>query len=142
MRRNPFKKLITLIRLNAVTQDENGEWTKITSSTNRRKMQNGWIPSKLMLTEQDLRDIWVQQNGLCYWFKIPLNLDLLFEACPDYYFKHPLAPSVDKKDDKGDYTKDNVVICCRLANYGRQTYPFNRFSEIVDILKGQNAGLI
>lgn len=135
--------------MNAVQQDENGQWTKINSSTNRRRMNKtgssvggavgenskDWKPSKLLIDEKDLKDVWENQQGKCYWFDIPLDLDLLYKDHPGWFPKHPLAPSVDKIDDKLDYTKDNIVICCRFANFGRNVYPFDKMHELVALLK-------
>jgi hypothetical protein len=154
--RNGFKKLLGNVKMNALSQDSNGEWTLINSATNKRRMKYGgaglaydsdpefavegndrWIPAKCYITEMDLREIWHDQGEVCYWFKIPLDFNLLFASCPDYMPKHPLAPSVDRIDDALDYTKDNVVICCRLANFGRNTCNFKKFQEIVDTIFGE-----
>ena len=135
--------------MNAVQQDSNGEWTKINSSTNRRRMNKSgssvggaagekskdWMPSKLLIDKNDLKEIWENQGGRCYWFNIPLDLNLLYKDHPEWYPKHPLAPSVDKINDKLDYTKNNIVICCRFANFGRNVYPFDKMHELVAILK-------
>ena len=51
--------------------------------------------------------------------------------------KHPLAPSIDKIDVNGDYTKENIVICTRFANFGRNVCEFDKFLEIVEILQGK-----
>jgi hypothetical protein len=147
--RDPFKKLLTNCSMNAVQQDENGQWTKINSSTNRRRMNKTgssvggaagenskeWKPSKLLINEDDLKNVWEDQGGKCYWFNIPLDLNLLYRDHPGWYPKHPLAPSVDKIDDSLDYTKDNIVICCRFANFGRNVYPFDKMHELVKLLK-------
>ena len=146
--RDGFKKLLSNIKMNALSMDDNGEFTIINSSTNRKRMKNDssgkiwgshpnskvWIPSKIYIDEKDLQQIWKKQNELCYWFKIPLNFNLLFSDYADYYPKHPLAPSVDKIDDKKDYTIDNIVICCMLANFGRNVYPFEPFQTVIDIV--------
>jgi len=148
MARDPFKKLLSNCKMNAVSQDENGQWTKINSSTNRRRlektgssvggaagpMSKQWNPSKLMIDESDLKEIWERQGGRCYWFNIPLDLNLLYKDHPDWYPKHPLAPSVDKIDETGDYTRDNLVICCRFANFGRNIYPFDKTHELINLL--------
>jgi hypothetical protein len=147
--RDPFKKLLSNCSMNAVSMDANGEWTKINSSNNRRRMQKlgssvggesgnrskEWLPSKLIINETDLKEIWEQQEGRCYWFGIELDLYLLYKDHPEWYPKHPLAPSVDKIDDAGDYTKENIVICCRFANFGRNVYPFDKTHDLISLLK-------
>ena len=152
MKRDPFKKLLSNCKMNAVSLDANGEWTKINSSTNKRRLEKTgssvggaagpnskeWKPSKLMIDEYDLKHIWESQRGRCYWFNIPLDLGLLYKDHPEWYPKHPLAPSVDKIDDSGDYTKDNLVICCRFANFGRNVYPFDKMHEVIRVLTSGN----
>lgn len=95
-----------------------------------------WIPAKIYVTPQDLAEIWDRQGGKCYWFNIPLDITLLYKDHKDWMPKHPLAPSIDKIDVSGDYTKDNIVICTRFANFGRNVCDFDRFHEIVKVLKG------
>ena len=149
MKRDYFKKLWSTILSNGVRQDTDGNWTLINSSTNKRRMegkassvggtagslQNEWIPAKVYITPEDLKEIWEAQSGKCYWFGVDLDLDLLYKNHPDWMPKHPLAPSIDKIDVNGDYTKDNVVICTRFANFGRNVCEFDRFHDIVFKLK-------
>lgn len=149
MQRDYFKKLYSTILSNGVRQDEFGEWTIINSSTNKRRMQKTgssvggkagenskeWIPAKILITPDELKAIYEKQNGKCFWFGVDLDLDLLYKDHPDWYPKHPLCPSVDKIDPNGDYEASNIVICTRFANFGRNVYPFDKFSEIVAKLK-------
>lgn len=157
MSKDPFKKLWGNCASNAVRQDSDGNWTVINSSTNKRRMegkassvggnsgknQKQWIPSKLLITPEDLKRIWEKQGGKCYYFNIDLDIDLLFKDHPDWYPKHPLCPSVDKIDDTGDYEINNIVICCRFANFGRNVYPFERMPDLIsDIYKGLSGKII
>jgi hypothetical protein len=149
MQRDYFKKLWSTILSNGVRQDEDGNWTKINSSTNRRRMegkgssvggpsgdnQRQWVPAKIIVTPEELEQIWNQQDGKCYWFGVTLDLDLLYKNHPDWRPKHPLAPSIDKIDPDGDYTKDNIVITTRFANFGRNVCEYDRFGEIVELLQ-------
>lgn len=136
-----------------MSRDDNGQFTVLPkSSTNRKRMNHDstgiragslpnskvWIPAKLYIDEKDLKNLWEKQNEVCYWFKIPLDSDLLFNKHPDYFPKHPLAPSVDRIDDTKDYTIDNVVICCRFANFGRNVYPFEKFHDVINLLVGRD----
>ena len=148
MKRNGFKKLLDNVKMNAMWLDEHGVWQKPTSPNNRARLDKklttcgiprgtnakDWIPSRCTLTEQDLSTLWDAQGRVCYYFKIPLDFGLLFKNYHGYYSKHPLAPSVDKIDDKGDYTLDNVVISSRFANYGRNVYPFEGMHDIVNLI--------
>ena len=149
MKRDYFKKLWSSILSNGVRQDGDGNWTVINSSTNKRRMegkgssvggpsgekQRPWIPAKIIVTPEDLKEIWEKQDGRCYWFGVQLDLGLLYKDHPDWMPKHPLAPSIDKIDVSGDYTKDNIVITSRFANFGRNVCDFDKFHEIVKILK-------
>ena len=154
MARNHFKKLWSSILSNGVRQDEEGNWTVINSSTNKRRMEGTgssvggasgpqsteWIPAKILVTPAEIEDIWIKQGGKCYWFGVPLDMNLLYKDHPDWMPKHPMAPSIDKIDVNGDYTNENIVICTRFANFGRNVCEFNRFHEIVEELKAGDTG--
>lgn len=149
MARDYYKKLWSTILSNGVRQDANGEWTVINSSTNKRRMegtgsavagpggenQRQWVPAKVLVTPEELKEIWEDQDGKCYWFGVPLDITLLYKDHPDWRPKHPLAPSIDKIDPDGDYSKENIVITTRFANFGRNVCEFERFREIVKILQ-------
>ena len=148
MKRNGYKKLLQNVRMNTEWLDEKGKWNLPTSPNNQLRMQKKlstvhgpirpnareWVPSKCYLYESDLEDIYDSQGRVCYYFKIPLDFNLLFSNYHGYFPKHPLAPSVDKIDDKGDYTLDNVVISSRFANYGRNVYPFEGMHDLVNLI--------
>ena len=147
--RDPHKKLWSSILSNGVRQDADGNWTLINSSTNKRRMedkgssvggdsgsqQKPWYPAKVLVTPEDIKEIWEEQSGKCYWFGIDLDINLLYKNHPEWYPKHPLCPSIDKKDPEGDYSRDNIVISSRFANFGRNVYPFDKFGDIVQKLK-------
>ena len=147
MARNVFNTLLSMAKRNALSMDENGEWTVIYSSVNKKRAMEGglhglpggqqWVPKKIYIDDNDLRDIWKEQGEKCYWFHIPLDFNLLYSDYHLYRPKHPLAPSIDKIDDNGDYTRDNVVICCRLANFGRNIHPFGEFHDVIETITGK-----
>ena len=80
------------------------------------------------LTVDDVNELYKEQNGLCYWFKIPL--------IPSDQKKHPQQPSLDRLDRNKGYTKDNVVLCCYSANIGRNENDLNVWEDFLKILFG------
>lgn len=140
-KRDPFKALMHAVKKNGVSRDKNGEFTVFISSTVKKRVEGGggvygksqksqFRPAtKVYITEDDLKQVYARQDGKCYWLGIPMNMDLIFPHIHGPY--HPLAPSVDRIDDTGDYTIDNIVICVRLANLGRCKCSFERFGEIM-----------
>lgn len=78
------------------------------------------------LTIDDITEMYNKQNGLCYWFKIPL--------IPSNKNKHPQQPSLDRLDRKKGYTKDNVVLCCYSANIGRNENNLETWESFLSLL--------
>lgn len=78
------------------------------------------------LTVEDVDELYNKQNGLCYWFNIPL--------IPSNKSKHPQQPSLDRLDRNKGYTKDNVVLCCYSANIGRNETDKETWEEFVKLL--------
>jgi len=85
-----------------------------------RKIENN-------LTVEDVNKMFDDQNGLCYWFGIPL--------VPSKQKKHPQQPSLDRLDRNKGYTKDNVVLCCYSANIGRNENDLDTWLEFIKLLK-------
>lgn len=76
------------------------------------------------LTPDDLRRIWITQEGLCYWTGTKL----------DFYVGGPrsaLRPSLDRLIPEKGYTKGNVVWTTNFANRGRGDTPAAEFSELL-----------
>ena len=78
------------------------------------------------LTVQDINEMYETQNGLCYWFAVPL--------IPSNYSKHPQQPSIDRIDRNKGYTKDNVVLCSYSANIGRNDNDIETWEKFLKIL--------
>lgn len=115
-KRNPFSKLLNNIK------NSGGRARAMTKSRLGQK-----IP--VSVTAQDLEEIYQNQNARCFWFNVPMDLDLLYSKW------HPLAPSADRLDESQGYHKNNIVICTRLSNLGRQRYNIDKFHEIAEYLK-------
>jgi hypothetical protein len=79
------------------------------------------------LTVDDVNKMFDDQNGLCYWFGIPL--------IPSHKKKHPQQPSLDRIDGNKGYTKENVVLCCYSANIGRNENDLETWLEFLKLLK-------
>jgi hypothetical protein len=78
------------------------------------------------LTVDDINEMFENQKGLCYWFKIPL--------IPSNKSNHPQQPSIDRLDRNKGYTKDNVVLCCYSANIGRNENDLETWTKFVKLL--------
>lgn len=78
---------------------------------------------EVLLTTEDLKDKWVEQDGKCYWLGIEMSLEDLMIS------RSPFAVSVDRLDSQGEYTKDNIVLTTRFANLGRGAYDAPDFKD-------------
>jgi len=78
---------------------------------------------ELTITLEEIKDIYAQQQGRCYWLGIKMNLE-------DLEIKDsPFAPSVERLDNALGYVQNNVVIASRFANRGRGAYGGEDFRE-------------
>jgi hypothetical protein len=64
------------------------------------------------IDKEFLLELKEKQNDLCYWLKIPIDFSLNDKL---------RRPSIDRIDNSGGYTKDNVVLTTQFANLGRQS---------------------
>ena len=78
------------------------------------------------LNVNDINEIYENQNGLCYWFKIPL--------IASNNAKHPQQPSLDRLDGNKGYTRDNVVLSCYSANIGRNENDLETWKEFLKLI--------
>ena len=119
--KDPFGRLFYNMQKSA-TNGPKGSGQKI--------LDPDYKPREIDMTVEDLKDIWYnQQGGKCYWLGIPLNPEWINISW------HPLALSIDRLECGGDYVKDNIVICSRMANMGRSKYDKDKFIDIVDYIR-------
>ncbi len=86
------------------------------NDSKHRKLEN-------KLTVEFINELFERQNGLCFWFKVPLM--------PSKKNKHPQQPSIDRLDRNKGYTEDNVVLCCYSANIGRNETDLETWVDFV-----------
>jgi hypothetical protein len=98
-KRNPWRKLLTGLKNSAKCSYKEG------SRFHDKKV--------VTVTAEELEDIFLRQNGRCFWLGIKIDPELIYET-----WNH-LAPSLDRIDSEGPYSAENIVITTRFANLGR-----------------------
>ena len=69
------------------------------------------------LTLDDLLDIWEKQNGKCIY--TGWDLETISWKKRD---RNPKQISIDRKDCKEGYTKDNIQLVCMIANLAKNNF--------------------
>jgi len=78
------------------------------------------------LTLSDIDEMFKKQNGLCYWYKVPLVVS--------QNKKHPQQPSLDRLDRNLGYIKGNVVLSSYSANIGRNENDIETWTNFLELL--------
>ena len=115
--RNPWKTLISKAKTAARPGQEKKNGIKRTE------------PLDVTIDEMYLIKQFSKQDGKCYWTEFPIDPHGVYEK------NNPLAPSLERLDESKGYIADNVVICLRLFNLGRQRCPENKFRGQIKLLK-------
>lgn len=85
----------------------------------------------LNITWLDIFNQYQNQNGLCYYSRIPMNLSYgvsEFKVCPYNQL------SIDRKDSSIGYTKDNIVLSCYCINNFKGDLTVDQFREVLRML--------
>jgi hypothetical protein len=80
---------------------------------------------------EHLRKLWNEQGGRC------AVSGIVFAAEPhdEAFVKTPFGPSIDRMDNTGGYTTDNVRLVCMVANFA-----MNQWSD--DVLRRLAHGVV
>ena len=114
--KDPWKKLLHNVKISG---------RRAKAMTLKRKN----LEIEVDITIDDLKQIYDTQDGKCFWFDIPLDINFILEK------GNLLSMSADRIDNNIGYTKDNIVICSRFANLGRQNCEFDKFKAIINHIK-------
>ena len=124
--RKPFNKLYRNVLSSAKPPEEKGLGSRTVGRTEAREVT---------VTPEILEEIYNEQNGLSALSGVPLNLEFL------YIPNHPMAPSVDRIDDKLGYTRDNIWIVLRFENKGRGSSSVNDAVQAIRAIKAADYDL-
>lgn len=69
------------------------------------------------ITEQDILNLWENQNHKCYYSNIELN----------YNHNDPNCFSIDRKNSEIGYIKDNICLTATWINTFKMGIPFDKF---------------
>ena len=82
------------------------------------------------LTPIDIQELWEEQQGLCYWFKVPMHWR------DDEGPRHPMIPTIDRADNNRGYVRSNCVLACWGANAAKGACELDRWEEFLEFLRG------
>lgn len=79
------------------------------------------------ITQQDILDLWENQNGLCYWLGIPMSQENRGTRVLD-------KVSLERIDPTVGYIKENVVLATTFANLGKSNNSPEDFSLFLKLI--------
>lgn len=82
---------------------------------------------KSELTPEWILEQFEKQDGKCFYSNLP------FVITADR--RHLRQPSLDRKDPKVGYTKENVVLCLWAVNAAKGTRPIEELNELLEDLR-------
>lgn len=89
-------------------------------------------PRKLevSITEEDIKNLWEKQKGICFYTGIKLELSNGYRHFDD----NDLSPSIDRIDSDLAYTKENIKIVHREINRMKLCLSHEKFVEYCKII--------
>jgi len=92
------------------------------------------------ITKEFIIELIRKQNNKCHYTGWELNWDKKYlgkkRTCP------PDRASIDRLDNTKGYTKDNVVICCDIANRAKSSYTLLDFISMCESVISKHHKLI
>lgn len=98
-------------------------WQLFNNARNSSK-RNGL---EINITEEYVLELYENQKGKCYWLGIKM--------IPSKQTKSLLQPSIDRLDRNLGYVIGNVVLCCFVANFGRNENSITEWKNFLENLK-------
>jgi hypothetical protein len=112
-------------RLNNNHRYAETHWIHSLSRSAQRSSERKGLEYKL--SDDYIQSLFDAQGGKCYWTGVTL--------VPSKKVKYPLQPSLDRLDGSRGYVKGNVVLCCFVANIGRNTNSVEEFKNFLITLQ-------
>ena len=85
------------------------------------------IELEVDISIEDLKEIYDKQNGKCFWFDIPIDINSVLEK------GNLLSMSADRIDNNKPYTKNNVVFCSCHANWVKGQVTIDMCKKILEV---------
>lgn len=103
-------------------------WAELIHQQIKHRHALRWDAATFDITVEWLKDKLAEQEGRCFWFRIPMVL-----TKGGTY--DPRSVSPDRVDNAQGYTTDNVILVCQAANLARKDAAEDTFVIFLDELK-------
>lgn len=120
------EKALQVNRASSRKYRRNRWWYRLIESARSRKISAN-IPNK-GITRELIEKMWEDQEGLCFWTRVPLLKNSEFK-------RHPQLASLDRIDTKKGYTPDNVVLSSLFANFGKSSTSIKVWFSFLQVLR-------
>jgi hypothetical protein len=89
----------------------------------RRRALRKRVP--FSLTKDDVRQMWDEAGGKCALTSLPFD-----ETNTARFARRPWVPSLDRKDAKLGYTKENARLVCTAINFAMNSWGEENFEKV------------